>query len=79
MSHIKFKQQKNLENHKTLFPAPLYPYTNYLVFAFILFILIVMAMLQPGMTRQIVAVPLWVLIVYALYRISEMKKIKNNK
>jgi L-asparagine transporter-like permease len=79
MSHIKFKKQKNLENHKNLFPSPLYPYTNYLIFAFILFILIVMAILQPGMIRQAVAVPLWILIVYVLYRISKVKKNKNNK
>jgi hypothetical protein len=38
-----------------------------------------MAILQPGMIKQAVAVPFWVMIVYALYKISEKKKIKNNK
>ncbi|MDR0799974.1 MAG: amino acid permease [Endomicrobium sp.] len=75
MSHMKFKKQKNLENHKTLFPSPFYPYTNYIVFAFILSILIIMALLQ-GMTKQAIAVPIWILIIYTLYKVSEMKNTK---
>ena len=72
MSHMKFKKQKNLENHKTLFPSPFYPYTNYIVFAFILLILIIMAILQ-GMIKQAIAVPIWILIVYVFYKVSTIK------
>ncbi|MCA6085025.1 amino acid permease [Candidatus Endomicrobiellum agilis] len=75
MSHMKFKKQKNLENHKTLFPSPFYPYTNYIVFAFILLILIIMAILQ-GMIKQAIAVPIWILIVYVFYKVSTIKTTK---
>lgn len=75
MSHMKFKKQKNLENHKTLFPSPFYPYTNYIVFAFILLILIIMAILQ-GMIKQAIAVPIWILIVYIFYKVSTIKTTK---
>ncbi|MDR3256104.1 MAG: amino acid permease [Endomicrobium sp.] len=72
LSHIKFKQK----NNKTLFPSPLYPYSNYITLAFIIFILAAMTMPQIGMAKQVIALPIWILIVYAWYKISEIKKIK---
>ncbi|MDR3253341.1 MAG: amino acid permease [Endomicrobium sp.] len=73
MSHMKFKKQKKLENRKTLFPAPFYPYSNYIALAFILFILSAMIMPELGMMKQVMAVPVWILIVYLGYRISNRK------
>jgi L-asparagine transporter-like permease len=74
MSHIKFKQQKKLENYKTLFPVPFYPYTNYITLAFYTFILAAMALPQIGMAKQVIAAPIWVIMVYIGYRISKNSK-----
>jgi L-asparagine transporter-like permease len=73
VSHIKFKQQKKLENCKTLFPVPFYPYTNYITLAFYIFILAAMA-LHLGMAKQVIAAPIWVIMVYIGYRISKNSK-----
>ncbi|MDR1195407.1 MAG: amino acid permease [Endomicrobium sp.] len=70
MTHIKFKKHKISENYKTLFPSPLYPYSNYLTIAFILFTLTVMCLPQLGMAKQVIAVPIWIAVVYVGYRIS---------
>jgi L-asparagine transporter-like permease len=76
MSHIKFKKQKNMENFKTIFPSPFFPYANYLILAFILFLLVSMVLLQPELITQIVAIPVWILSVYILYRFSNVVKQK---
>jgi L-asparagine transporter-like permease len=72
LSHIKFKQK----NHKTLFPAPFYPYTNYITLAFIFFILVAMCFWKSGMAKQVIALPIWILIVYILYRFLQIRKAK---
>jgi L-asparagine transporter-like permease len=64
LSHLKFKQ----ENRKTLFPAPFYPYSNYITLAFIAFILTAMTFPQIGMAKQVIAIPLWIFIVYIVYK-----------
>jgi L-asparagine transporter-like permease len=66
LSHIKFKQI----NKKTLFPAPFYPYSNYVALAFILFILVAMTLPQIGMAKQVVAIPFWILFIYFCYRLQ---------
>jgi L-asparagine transporter-like permease len=76
ITHIKFKNQKIKENCKTLFPSPLYPFSNYLTIAFIIFILAAMCLPALGMTKQVIAVPLWIAAVYAGYKIS--KRIHRN-
>ncbi|GMO66504.1 MAG: aromatic amino acid transporter AroP [Endomicrobiia bacterium] len=73
ISHIKFKKQKNLENKKTLFPSPFYPHSNYASLLFIFLILVVMAISpQLSMTKQVIALPIWVLVVYAGYKIFKI-------
>jgi L-asparagine transporter-like permease len=74
ISHLKFKKQKNLENCKTLFPAPFYPYSNYTALAFIILILAIMAKSSPTMAKQVIVVPIWILAVYAGYKISKIRK-----
>jgi L-asparagine transporter-like permease len=68
MSHMKFKKQKNLEKHKTIFPSPLYPFTNYFVFLFIFFLLVTMVTRHPIMIKQVIVMPIWVLLVYIFYK-----------
>jgi L-asparagine transporter-like permease len=69
ISHLKFRKQKKLENIKTVFPAPFYPFSNYLTLVFLVFILFTMSLPQFGMLQQVIALPLWVLVVYIGYRI----------
>jgi len=74
ISHIKFKKQKSFENQKTSFPSPFYPYSNYASLLFIFFILAVMAISpQLSMTKQVIALPIWILIVYVGYKIPKIK------
>ncbi|MDR1928515.1 MAG: amino acid permease [Endomicrobium sp.] len=40
ISHMKFKKQKKIENYKTIFPTPFYPYSSYLTLIFTIFIFI---------------------------------------
>ncbi|MDR0723924.1 MAG: amino acid permease [Endomicrobium sp.] len=70
VSHIKFKQK----NKETLFPAPFYPYSNYLTLAFVLFILIAMTLPQIGMVKQVLAIPFWILFVYFCYNITKQNR-----
>jgi L-asparagine transporter-like permease len=69
ISHLKFRKQIVSENKNILFPSPLYPYSNYIALGFITFILIVMAMPQAGMLSQVLALPIWIFIVYIGYKL----------
>ncbi|MDR3330754.1 MAG: amino acid permease [Endomicrobium sp.] len=73
ISHLKFKKQKDLKNYRTIFPAPFYPYSNYIALIFLAFILFVMALPQFGMIKQVAALPIWILIVYIGYRIVKSR------
>jgi L-asparagine transporter-like permease len=73
ISHLKFKKQKTSENYKTLFPSPFYPYSNYVTLIFYFFILMAMMLPQLGMAKQVIAVPIWLLIVYIGYKITRKK------
>jgi L-asparagine transporter-like permease len=77
ITHLKFKKQMNLENRKTVFPSLFYPYSNYIVLAAVAFILSAMVMPQLGMAKQVIAIPLWLLIVFLGYKIS--RKLHNAK
>ena len=66
LAHVYFRRQKGRENHKTCFPAPWYPFSNYLCIAWVLFILGAMYF-ALGMEAAVIAVPVWVGIVYVGY------------
>jgi L-asparagine transporter-like permease len=72
LSHIKFKRK----NKETLFPSPFYPYSNYITLAFIAFILTVMTLPQIGMTKQVIAIPVWIFVAYLVYKIVKMVKVR---
>lgn len=72
MAHLKFRQQKNKEGHKTIFPALFYPFGNYLVFAFIAFMIIVMCT-KLGMGKAIMAGAVWLVITYVWYIASQKR------
>jgi L-asparagine transporter-like permease len=64
LSHMKFKHK----NKETLFPSPFYPYSNYITLMFIGFILVAMATPQLGMIKQVIALPIWIFLMYAGYK-----------
>jgi L-asparagine transporter-like permease len=57
-----------------MFPSPFYPYSNYIPLAFIILVLAVMAKSSPAMAKQVIAIPVWILVVYAGYKISKIRK-----
>ena len=73
LAHLKFKQYMTRNNHPTLFPSPCYPFSNYLCLATTVFILGAMATPDLGMLRAVLAVPIWVGLVYAGFRLLKKK------
>jgi L-asparagine transporter-like permease len=69
ITHLKFKTQMKLENRKTTFPSLFYPYSNYIVLVAVAFILFGMSLPQLGMAKQVVAIPIWLLIVFLGYKL----------
>ncbi|MDR2428037.1 MAG: amino acid permease [Endomicrobium sp.] len=69
ITHLKFKTQMNLENRKTTFPSLFYPYSNYIVLVAVAFILAGMSLPQLGMAKQVIAIPVWLLIVFLGYKL----------
>ena len=78
ISHLKFKKQKKVENYKTFFPSPFYPYSNYVTMIFYFLIMASMTLPQLGMGKQVAAVPIWLLAVYIAYKISRKKVYTTN-
>ncbi|MDR3306203.1 MAG: amino acid permease [Endomicrobium sp.] len=76
ISQLKFRKQKNLENTKPIFPSPFYPFSNYLTLVFLVFILFTMSVPTFGMAKQVIALPLWILVVYIGYSLV-IRKDKN--
>lgn len=68
-SHLKFRQQMDRAAVRTGFRAFWYPFGNYLCLAFVLFILGVM-LLIPGIQVSVYAIPVWLLLMWACYRLK---------
>lgn len=69
LAHLNFKKNMILKKIKTVFPSPLFPWANYFCLAMVMFVLILMAVM--GMVGAVVAIPLWVGIVYAGYQLMK--------
>ncbi|MDR0977956.1 MAG: amino acid permease [Endomicrobium sp.] len=78
VTHLKFKKQMKLENRKTTFPSLFYPYSNYIVLSAVTFILISMSLPQFGMIKQVIAIPVWLLVIFCIYKLSR-KKLQSTK
>ena len=77
LSHLYFAKQKRAENHKTVFPSPLFPFSNYLCVAWVMFVLWAMYF-KLGMHAAVIAVPIWIAIVYAGYKLLKRQPAKRN-
>jgi L-asparagine transporter-like permease len=77
VAHLKYRKYKETHHQKTLFPAPFYPWTNYIAIGFLAFILCSMALPKFGMFKQVIAVPIWILVVWIWYKLTEKKYVSN--
>jgi len=72
-THIKFK--KAFKGEKTIFPAFLYPFTNYICLIFLVGVLIIMWM--TGLKTSVELIPIWLIFLWLCYflkRLAEKKK-----
>ncbi|XKM14102.1 amino acid permease [Orbaceae bacterium ac157xtp] len=66
--HIKFKIKMKKQNVKTKFPALFFPLGNYITLAFLVGILIIMALSGPGVNRTaVIIIPIWLIILIVGY------------
>ncbi len=61
LAHLRFRAAKDAEGVTTKFKSIWYPFSNYLVLAFVSFILIVMY-LTPGIQISVLLIPVWLVI-----------------
>ncbi|QTV06490.1 amino acid permease [Faecalibacter bovis] len=71
-THLKYRQQKKIENVKTLFPSFLYPISNYICLVFLFSILIIMYF--TGMETSVILIPIWLVFLYVSYNLVKRFK-----
>lgn len=69
MAHFKFRKRMMEKNHATVFPSPWFPWANLFCLAVVVFILVAMALPSSGMLSAVIALPVWVAIVFAGYKL----------
>lgn len=70
ISHIIYKK-RHPDLHKTsIFKAPLTPFINYVILAFFLFLLVVMAISESTRTSLLLT-PLWFIVLFVLYKVRK--------
>ncbi len=79
LAHLHFRRCMAQQGRKTVFPALLYPYGNYLCIVVLFGILGVMATPTLGMGRAVIALPLWILLVYVWYRLAKTGHVPHRK
>jgi aromatic amino acid transport protein AroP len=68
-SHLKFRQHQEKLGQRSSFRALWYPLGNYVVLAFVVFILLIMLM-TPGIRISVFAIPVWLVVVGVFYRVK---------
>ncbi len=67
ISHLNYRKLHDAKGTPRSFKAPLFPLTNYICLAAMALVVVVM-LLTPGVRASAYAIPVWVLAVYAMYR-----------
>jgi aromatic amino acid transport protein AroP len=67
LSHLNYRKLHDARGTPRSFKAPLFPLTNYICLAAMVLVVAVMLM-TPGVRASAYAIPLWILAVYAMYR-----------
>ena len=70
LAHLYFRKKKDSENHKTVFPSPWFPLSNYICLIWVAFVLGAMYF-ALNMKAAVIALPVWVIIVYAGYKLMK--------
>lgn len=70
ISHIIYKKRHPDLHKHSIFKAPLTPFINYLVLAFFLFLLVVMA-ISESTRMSLMLTPLWFILLFVLYKIRK--------
>ncbi|MBD9481775.1 amino acid permease [Pseudomonas sp. PDM14] len=70
LAHLKFRKAMAAKGVDTSFKAFWFPFANYLCLAFVVFILGVMLFID-GIRMSVYAIPLWLLFIWACYRIKQ--------
>ena len=70
LAHLKFRKAMAVKGVDTSFKAFWFPFANYLCLAFVVFILGVMLFID-GIRMSVYAIPVWLLFIWACYRIKQ--------
>ena len=70
ISHIIYKKRHPDLHKSSIFKAPLTPFINYLILAFFLFLLIIMAISESTRTALLLT-PLWFIALFVLYKVRK--------
>ncbi|MDR0977958.1 MAG: amino acid permease [Endomicrobium sp.] len=74
MAHLKYRQCKEKNHEKTLFTAPFYPWSNYIAVGFLTFILCSSVLSDFANIKKVIAVPIWILVVWIWYKFSKSER-----
>ena len=77
ITHLKYRQQKDIEKTKTLFPSFLYPISNYICLVFLLGVLVIMWF--TGLKISVELIPIWMIFLYISYLFVKANKKKTLK
>ncbi len=75
--HLKYRKQRPALAKQSTFKMPLYPFMNYLILAFFLFILVVLA-LQSDTRIALMFTPFWFILLWAFYSMLAPSDESNN-
>lgn len=67
--HLKFRQKHSARIAGLIFPAPFYPFANYLCIGFMIIVILTITQL-PDMRTAVFALPLWIGILFVSYKLK---------
>ncbi|QNK37367.1 amino acid permease [Bacillus subtilis] len=70
--HMKYRKTRPELAKTTKFKLPLYPFTNYLILAFLAFVLVVLALAQDTRVSLFVT-PVWFILLIVIYKVRKAK------
>ncbi|MEC1613459.1 amino acid permease [Bacillus mojavensis] len=71
--HMKYRKTRPELAKSNKFKLPLYPFTNYLILAFLAFVLVVLALAQDTRVSLFVT-PVWFILLIVIYKVRKLKQ-----
>ncbi|MED4205848.1 amino acid permease [Neobacillus mesonae] len=78
ISHLKYRKTRPDLAKVNKFKMPLYPFSNYLILAFLAFILVVLALAEDTRVALFVT-PVWFILLTVVYKLRKVKAVKEEK